>query len=403
MKQPIPIVLLLNVFIGGGLFGGCDRPDPFYEEISHQKTKSTFVYMVADNNLDYYAAENVKKIEDNFPLDAINDIYVYIDRNKHAKPSHPYLLRISRMDKSSNGPHSAIIAVYKEQNSSDPNVLKKILGEVLEHCSMNNSRLSNIILWSHGSGWLPKNALNNDNAISPQSFGEDNTNENNQEAMDEMDILDLAKVFERHHFDLLIMDACFMGSIEYAYELRHNFDHLILSPSEILATGFPYDQITSDLTSNDTDPIGIASKFCNYYSNQKNALQSATMTVVQTKHIAELAHYMKPIYHNYKIGRAESILAIPQYDRTLSHFFFDLKKFVDFNLNNKTDGCFNDLWNRVVLYYGHTDRMFSSLDLNDTNGLSVYIPNDYEKRAQLHEYYRDLSWAKDSNALALFD
>jgi len=42
MKLTIPIVLLLNVLICCGLFGGCDRPDPFYEEIFHQKTKSTF-------------------------------------------------------------------------------------------------------------------------------------------------------------------------------------------------------------------------------------------------------------------------------------------------------------------------------------------------------------------------
>lgn len=354
--------------------------------------------MAADNNLDYYAIENIKKIESCYPLNTSNDIYVYIDRSRQGNPSHPYLLKIQRNA-------STIILVYEEQNSCDPAILKKVLSDILTYCADSNSELSNIVLWSHGSGWLPKNTLNN--TVNQRSFGLDNTNENGDIIADEIDILDLAEVFKNHHFDLLIVDACFMGTIEFAYELRYSFDYLILSPSEILATGFPYDQITSDLVSDNSDPISIASKFFDYYNNQKNALQSATITVIDTKYLPELVHYMSFVYQYYLdrvlLGKDSSLFSVPQYDRNLSYFFFDFKRFVEFSLNYQSDSAFDNIWNKTVLFYQHTDQMFSSLDLKETTGLSIYIPNNYGKRTQLHEYYKKLSWTKDSNALILFE
>ena len=39
------------------------------------------------------------------------------------------------------------------------------------------------------------------------------------------------------HLDFIIMDACLMGCVEVAYELRDKCDILIFSPTEILSSG----------------------------------------------------------------------------------------------------------------------------------------------------------------------
>lgn len=96
---------------------------------------------------------------------------------------------------------------------------------------------------TRGSGWLPEDIQYD---ATTRSFGLDNSDEKSNETTNEMDILELSEVFNGHHFELLLMDACFMGSIEFAYELRKSFDTLILSPSEVLATSFPYDSIAGD-------------------------------------------------------------------------------------------------------------------------------------------------------------
>ena len=36
--------------------------------------------------------------------------------------------------------------------------------------------------------------------------------------------------------------------------------------------------------------------------------------------------------------------------------------------------------------------MFSVLDLKDTYGLSIYVPNNFASRKKMHEYYKKLDW-----------
>lgn len=394
------IKIIFTILAGYFILQGCTSRELEESTLLH---KSTFIYMVADNNLDYYAGVNLKKLEENFPQDSNNDIYVYIDRSKHGNPSHPYLQRIYN-DASDGTVASTILSVYKENNSCSSSVLRDVLHEVIKYCKENHSELRNIVLWSHGSGWLPEDIQYD---ATTRSFGLDNSDEKSNETTNEMDILELSEVFNGHHFELLLMDACFMGSIEFAYELRKSFDTLILSPSEILATSFPYDSIAGDLVSEKIIPENIARKFYNHYCQQKNALRSATVTVVRTKYLNELINCMPKIYQSFhdklSISGLSPIYIVPQYDRSGSNIFFDFRKFIEFSMDGQTDETLNEIWDKAIPLYLHTDEIFASLDITDTSGLSIYIPNDYDKRKQLHEYYKKLSWAKDSNATVLLN
>jgi hypothetical protein len=49
------------------------------EEHLPQKSKSTLIYMVADNNLDYYAVANVKKMEQGLPESARGSCAFYAE------------------------------------------------------------------------------------------------------------------------------------------------------------------------------------------------------------------------------------------------------------------------------------------------------------------------------------
>ncbi|MDR0712112.1 MAG: hypothetical protein LBF67_07200 [Prevotellaceae bacterium] len=380
------------------------------EETPPVKSKSTLIYMVADNNLDYYAVANVKKMEQGMPEDARGNIFVFIDRNMSGTPSHPYLLQIHR-DTASGAVTSGILRAYREQNSCDPQRLRQVIDDVRQHCDGQNSVLSTLVLWSHGTGWLPEGAVFDDNerAASPLSIGLDNTgaNENAEAKNKELDIKDLAAAISGLHFELLIMDACFMGSVEVAYELRNNFEYMILSPSEILSTGFPYMDIANDLVSDEVKAEAIAEKFFSYYSHQQNALQSATVTVVDAKQLENLALEMRNTYQKYAVGITDSSPIptdiISQYDRTLSNYFFDFRQFLAYTFAGTQESHGNILaaWSNALPYYRHTEKMFSALDLSETGGLSIYIPNRYEERIGLHDYYKTLEWAKDSHAAAI--
>jgi hypothetical protein len=371
--------------------------------------------MVADNDLDYYAVANVKKMEQGMPENARGNIFVFIDRNKSGKPSHPYLLQIHR-DTAGSAVTSAILQAYKEQNSCDPQRLRQVIEDVRRYCGEQNSVLSTLVLWSHGTGWLPEGVPfdddGNERLASPLSIGLDNTGANDSLSgySKEMDIKDLATALRGLRFELLIMDACFMGAVEVAYELRNNFEYMILSPSEILSTGFPYVAIAGDLVSDEVKAVAVAEKFFADYSQRQNALQSATIAVVEAKQLENLALKMRGAYQKYadKIaeGTPSATAVISQYDRTLSGYFFDFRQLLAYAFADAEEGYSDMLeaWSKVLAYYRHTEKMFSTLDLSQTGGLSVYLPNRYEDRSSLHEYYKTLEWAKDSHAATiLFD
>ena len=57
-----------------------------------------------------------------------------------------------------------------------------------------------------------------------------------------MDVLEMVRAITIH-LDYIIFDACLMGGIEVAYELRNVADKIGFSQAEILAHGFPYKPI----------------------------------------------------------------------------------------------------------------------------------------------------------------
>jgi hypothetical protein len=353
---------------------------------------------------------------------AVGPVFVFIDRAVGSNPSHPYLLRITG-DSVSTSVTLPILKVYREQNSCAPDFFRNVITDVKGYCKKYNAELRRLVLWSHGTGWLPEGTPFNEldyteenkskkpgknRAVSPSySIGFDNTGGDGViDYRKEMDIKDLAIALEGEHFELLIMDACFMGTVEVAYELRNVCDYLLMSPTEIAASGFPYEKAVNYLTEPIIDPLAIAVLFFNYYNEQKNALQSAAISVIQTRYLEELAINMEIVYQDYILYRENiSLQEFKQYDRSLSNYFFDYKDFIlqisKFSKNNYQYVL--NLYKKINPFYLHTQKMYGILELSGTYGLSVYIPNTFFNRSDLHEYYKSLSWAQDSGAILLFD
>lgn len=194
---PLAIALLQVV-----LFTACNKKDVQTDIVP--KTKALFAYMIADNDLDFYAVSSINEMERfmaNNP--AMGNIYVYIDRAKNRATSHPVLYKISADTTSKIS--STILRVYPETNSSDDTVFKKILEEVTTISDDNNEIIRGLILWSHGSAWLPNSSLLASNrATDTKSFGVDETTNNGRNFHAEMNIKKLAASLSKHHFDFLL-------------------------------------------------------------------------------------------------------------------------------------------------------------------------------------------------------
>jgi hypothetical protein len=379
----ISLKLILPLLAAAVSLFSCDKMGG---AIDDDISTSAFVYMVADNDLDYYGVANVIEMQEGI-LEGINGkLIVYLDRAKNGNPSHPCLYEI-RHD-TAESITSKIIRVYPETNSCSAECFQNALRDAEMYCENSGTRITHLVFWSHGTGWVsPKNRVSRS-----RSFGFDQSED---EAGDELDIITLSQVLGNRHYDYIVMDACFMGGVETAYQLRKNADFLILSPSEILSKGFPYKEITRFLVEKQNNAERLCTASYHYYAAKQNAFKSATITLVETRCLEKLAVAMSHFYKSISLSFSDDSLLneIPQYDRTYSNVYFD---FVGFVKNCCSDSTLKSeilsSYYLAVKRYFRTEKMFSSLDLTKTHGLSIYIPNDSNKKDAVYEYYKELDW-----------
>ena len=127
-----------------------------------------------ENRLDFFRYFSENQIS--------NAVYVYVDRVKNRKTSHPCLYKV----KADNTDLivSEIIKTYPEQNSSNAEIFVSALKDAIAFSRKGNEQIKGLVLWSHGSAWLPKAEILNSKRASislTRSFGIDITTEESQE------------------------------------------------------------------------------------------------------------------------------------------------------------------------------------------------------------------------------
>ncbi len=400
-------------------FFSCERE---YQESESLKGRQVLVYMIADNNLDYFAINDINEMERGM-ADSSNEegeILVFIDRGENGSPSHPYLMRI--VADTTQQVISKIIRTYPEQNTADAQTLSHVLKDI-EELTVVPYQSKGLILWSHGNAWLPpeislysdRDKILDTTAVRNnrlKSFGLDEAISNSS-GLKEMDIIKMANALKPYTFEFIIFDACFMGSIEVVYELKDICNYVISSPTEILSAGLPYHQIIPDLLSDNFDAILVASKKHEYYKNQKGILSSSSISVVRTESLKELSSFFKNnlsrVLVNGNITNENNSYFkanLQQYDRLKSEFLFDMYDFIERVCISKEDTIllndFRDVWDNTIIYSEHTPYIFGTLSLKNCNGISMYLPQDYDTRISINAYYKKFEWYEESNSESIF-
>lgn len=355
------------------LFWGCtnDVPDPV------APTRTVLVYMAADNELSYYSYKNIESIVQGTSASALNggNLLIYVD----AKNAAPQLLQIKV--KSDGKIQKLSVKDYPEQNSADPSVMREVFDKVIADYPADSYGL---VLWSHGTAWLPYN-------VKPmlRSFGQDESNW--------MEIDELAEALPDHVFDFIMFDACYMASTEVAYALRDKADYILASPTEVLGEGFPYKLIIGNFFTETADLQQIAESFYNYYNQQTDEYQSASVSLIATEQLDNLAAICREIV----IGKENTIATLPiqelQQLEYLGYTYHALYDFDDFISRLATETQYTNylsILNKVVLYKRTTPNATYSygrqLFINKFSGLSIYVPQD--GLATLNDWYKGMEW-----------
>ena len=349
------------------VFGACQKE----EEMPINPVSRTIIgYMAADNDLSYDAFESLQQMEQGFSETGTR-LVVFLDRGD----GNPCLAEIYPGK-------NKIVKSYPELNSANPNVLKEVIQDALD---LYPAREYGLILWSHGSSWMPSESY-------LRSFGNDNGAR--------MNIPDLAANLPVH-FNFILFDACLMGAVEVAYELKDKADYIIASPTETVYTGFPYGQIIPELVQPEIDFNKVAQLYFDYYNVQQDAYQSATVSVVETRYLPDLAVAMRHLCENNPVNlQSFDRTSVQRLDVCEEQYTFDLLDFTDKLFPNVDKDDFITQLNKVVLNKYHTPQFIMEYDINVFCGLSCYIP--LPDRNDLNTYYKTLKWYRDAGLDYLF-
>lgn len=345
------------------LFVACaDDPDPDPDPVD----RTVLAYMAGNNNLSSYLSNNIDAMCQGMQGVGGN-LIVYFAASDGS----------SRLFKVESDGSKTLVKTYDSQNSMDPAVLRAVVNEVFEKYPATSYGL---VLSSHGEGWLPASSSStakmqidqrNPNAALTKWFG--------QHGNTYMNITDMAAALPAgRKLDFLLFDACFMSSIEVLYDLRNNAKAIIASPTEVMASGFPYTKIVPLMFRTNLDLSKICQAFVDAYRTAQ--YPSASVVLINTSELETLAATVKELFANHP-SRTLDLTAIQALELKTAHTYFDMDDYLA-QLSGK-DAYYEDFkiqLDKVVEYVDATPKIYSGFGaagfftLSRHCGISSFIP-----------------------------
>lgn len=347
---------------------GChkDHPEPV-----RWADRTVLVYMIAENSLNGWTTENLNKMLKTFQGEG--NVIVYIDNYGGA----PQLLKLVTDD--SGITSTETVKTYEERNSASSDILRQTINEV---CLEFPASSYGLVLWSHGTGWLP--------STKSRAFGQDGNNW--------MELNDLVSALPDGRFNFILFDACYMGGVEVAYALRNKTKYLISSPTEIWEDGFPYDEVIGNWWGDEEDYREICRKYYDFYNSRSGIRKSGTISLVKTENMDALAEATRAIIQ----GKDEVIANIDRslvqlIDRTGSlnwtGVLYDFKDYIGYlSPTAEQYDVFTQALDEVIVYEAHTPSYGNQVFYQRFCGLSSYIPQN--NQVWLNIFYAELDWYK---------
>lgn len=374
------------------LLSSCEQKS---EMIIHTPGERTvLVYFAADNNLSRYVQYDIDEMMEGmkeYPLSVSQHLLVYVDKGGEA--------HLSEITNRGGEICEEVIKIYPDRNSTGLAETQEVFNDVFGNPAY-MAESYGLVYWSHAEGWIPYPLP------STRWIGQD-TGQGSQC----MNLSEFKQLLEgAPHFDFILFDACFMQSIEVAYELRNYADYYIASPTETPGTGAPYDAILPYMFKK-----GMAERLAGVYFNVYNEsynpeiisdspwTMGAAICVLETAQLEALADATREALQSLEIPSGSGTLTtvlrqnIFDYDKRSSSLhigYYDLPQIMQ--RLTEADGyeAWQQAYDRAVVYWETTPTVFSSFvrnfSMQGTNGVSHYLPSSPDVEAC--EPYHSLEW-----------
>lgn len=373
---------------------------PLPEPVPEIGTRTVLAYIAADNSLSSFSTIDIKEMTEGMKkVDTRkNNLLVYVDRYG----TNPRLIRICRDGADKIILDTLVTYTDASRNSVGVTEMKEVLAYTFDTFP---SESYGFVLWSHGDGWLPASSTNT------RWIGQDTDNGRKDKRLN-IDDLRIVMESQPHHFDYILFDACYMQSIEVAYELRHCADYFIGSPTEIPGPGAPYQKVVPSLFAKNDAAITIAAAYFDFYEStykkgeaisDANWTGGVSMSVLQSSKLEALAAASRriPLYSS-----AKSTDGILCYDQLRSRNYHDMAGLVkSLSADASVYGNWEMAYKDALVYAKTTDRNYNTssfgegrmVSMDGFTGISTYQFSGSQNFQEA--YYKTLGWYTASGGL----
>ena len=375
-KLKIHILSLLFLF----LFSACESDEPYTDEIPVSRFRSVLVYLGVDNNFHAEAQQKIEQLRSNWHKNTDGNLLVYADAG-----SNPVLIHIYHSELKGNVADTLTIYPATE-NSANPETLTRTLKRMQSDFPANSYGL---VVLSHGTGWVPAEM-----SLPTLGLRSIVLDRGTDEPNNYMELPDFADAIP-YKLDFIVFDACFMASVEVAYELKDKTDYIAASPTEVLAPGFVYSTMMQHLFRPQADLTAVAREFYEYYNQQSGSFRSATVSVIKMAALETLIDFTKEVIA--ASGKGEELAnTVQTFGYKNQKIYFDLGDYLQ-KLSLERNDELQTILDQSVIYKAHTPSYYSdgthALQTIDAfSGLSVYIPQATYPAA--NECYEHLKWTQ---------
>jgi len=251
------------------------------------------VYMAADNNLDPYALEDVIEMQKIGSSDTLK-ITVLMDRVDYGDWTEARRFLVNRPasqgGKPSWDPALPTCESVGELNMGDPKVLSEFVKWSLEKYPQPNTML---VLWNHGGGWRSSDGGAPARKLNPLRVNGQRNSRGIAWDDTDGDFLEMREVRAALEpfapMTVIGADACLMGMLEVAYELREQGRYFIGSQDLEPGDGWAYDRWLPALASTPAlDPESLCREVVRTYTESYGA-KPVTLSAVRLAAVPALA------------------------------------------------------------------------------------------------------------------
>ena len=261
-----------------------------------------------------------------------------------------------------------------------------------------------LVIGSHGLAWVPKTPSSSLSrhlmrlGFDPTTLWQRNKNAEMTRHLGDStptryDVSEIADAIQTNNikFDYILFDACFMGNVESAYELRNATKYMIGSPCEVMGYGFPYAKIMQYMlidggTSYNLDKI--CSEYVQYYKSEATT-KSACVAVTNTSELEALAQTMKAV-NDAGIKDGFSLANVQYYEGQIPHSFYDLGDLVEQSCADATVAvAFKKQLDKTVTSRYHTDSFYSAYGANNQYYHDINYYSGISTSAMVEHYSTD--------------